>query len=370
MLRLLQLTEKNVRGVKSVWDELRKIEKVFFGAERTLAFYGNLEIDRDGWIAIDDFVAVCSGRRKNEAWRKKFLSFQSSIKDNGWLLESSDKSEATAKRDGFRLSLKLDESEAGIYSIHMIISHGDIDLYSAAKKYHTTHYHLAYEDEPDWAIYYPIGQKSQPDKAEKVSGLQLVQRLKGKNIIAFLGSGISTASGIRTFTGPGGLEDHFSLMEPFPGKVVKWIIEKPDELMRILGEFQASFVVAEPNDAHYAIAGMEKKGVLTHIITSNTDMLCEKAGCRAVDRPCRFQGQSDAWRWIEEADAMLVVGLSQDEHGLISFARDRGLLIVVIAPELPSFLYPKDLFVQGSAKDVLPTIEKILPQARRPIKSI
>jgi len=51
-----------------------------------------------------------------------------------------------------------------------------------------------------------------------------------------------------------------------------------------------------------------------------------------------------------------VAEISPDEHGFLSFARDQGLQVVVIAPERPSFLYAQDWFVPGCGEEILPKV--------------
>jgi hypothetical protein len=61
-----------------------------------------------------------------------------------------------------------------------------------------------------------------------------------------------------------------------------------------------------------------------------------------------------------------VVGVSRDEHGLLSYARDQGVQVVIIAPERPSFLDAQDWFVQGSAEKVLPELAARMQVQRAP----
>jgi hypothetical protein len=60
--------------------------------------------------------------------------------------------------------------------------------------------------------------------------------------------------------------------------------------------------------------------------------------------------------WIREGEIFPVVGVSRDEHGFLSFARDRGVQIVVIALQRSSFLYAQDWFVPGCGEEILPEL--------------
>ncbi len=54
---------------------------------------------------------------------------------------------------------------------------------------------------------------------------------------------------------------------------------------------------------------------------------------------------------------LLAIGLGRDEHGLISYCRDRGTLITAISPNRPEFLHQEDLFLEGKVEDVLPRLK-------------
>ncbi|MCS7130260.1 MAG: NAD-dependent protein deacetylase [Archaeoglobaceae archaeon] len=101
---------------------------------------------------------------------------------------------------------------------------------------------------------------------------------KAKNAVVFTGAGISAESGIPTFRGEDGL----------------WKKYDPEEVASIHGfrrnprafwEFSFELMKktsAEPNPAHYAIAELEKMGIVKAVITQNIDMLHQKAGSKKV----------------------------------------------------------------------------------------
>ncbi len=96
--------------------------------------------------------------------------------------------------------------------------------------------------------------------------------------VVFTGAGISAESGIPTFRGEDGL----------------WKKYDPEEVASIWGfkrnprafwEFSFELrnkLFAEPNPAHYAIAELERMGIVKAVITQNIDMLHQRAGSRRV----------------------------------------------------------------------------------------
>ncbi len=103
--------------------------------------------------------------------------------------------------------------------------------------------------------------------------------VENKPIVALTGAGISAESGIPTFRGPDGL----------------WRKFKPEELAtpeafqrnpRLVWEWYRwrleKVLAARPNPGHYALAELEKLGILLCTITQNVDGLHQEAGQKCV----------------------------------------------------------------------------------------
>jgi NAD-dependent deacetylase len=96
---------------------------------------------------------------------------------------------------------------------------------------------------------------------------------------AFTGAGISVESGIPPFRGEGGLWTKYD-----PDSLdIDHFMEDPARAWEIIREiFYDHFGKAKPNRAHIVLAEMEKKGMLSRVITQNIDNLHQEAGCRHV----------------------------------------------------------------------------------------
>lgn len=103
---------------------------------------------------------------------------------------------------------------------------------------------------------------------------------------AFTGAGISVESGIPPFRGENGL---WSKIDPV--FLDSSYFEKyPEQSWHLIKEiFYDSFGKAKPNAAHYALAELESKGLLSAIITQNIDNLHQEAGNKDV---IEFHGTS------------------------------------------------------------------------------
>lgn len=96
-------------------------------------------------------------------------------------------------------------------------------------------------------------------------------------VVVFTGAGVSTESGIPDFRSPGGIWTKFD-PEDF---TIERFLNSPETRKKqwqiLMGG--GLFAQAEPNQAHVAIAELEKLGKLTCVITQNIDNLHQKAGC-------------------------------------------------------------------------------------------
>ncbi len=103
---------------------------------------------------------------------------------------------------------------------------------------------------------------------------------------AFTGAGISVESGIPPFRGPEGL---WSKYDP-QVLDIDFFHSHPDISWTVIKEiFYDFFGKANPNKAHFALAKMEKAGILKSIITQNIDNLHQEAGSKNV---IEFHGSS------------------------------------------------------------------------------
>ncbi len=103
---------------------------------------------------------------------------------------------------------------------------------------------------------------------------------------AFTGAGVSVESGIPPFRGENGL---WSKIDPVFLDTI-YFYKYPEKSWRLIKEiFYDSFGKAKPNDAHYALAELENKGLLDVIITQNIDNLHQQAGSKKV---IEFHGTS------------------------------------------------------------------------------
>jgi NAD-dependent deacetylase len=110
--------------------------------------------------------------------------------------------------------------------------------------------------------------------------------IASKYAVGLTGAGISVESEIPPFRGPGGIwtkygEPAMDGYQRFLADPKGWwenIIKKITE--KSIDELTSKIWDAKPNQGHYSLAGLEKMGILKHLITQNIDDLHRKAGSK------------------------------------------------------------------------------------------
>lgn len=106
---------------------------------------------------------------------------------------------------------------------------------------------------------------------QEVAGLLIARG----DCVALTGAGISAESGIPTFRSKGGLWEKYDPMVYASAEVFR---QDPSKYWLIRGDFIRNYNKYEPNPGHHALAQLEQKQILRHVITQNIDGLHKKAG--------------------------------------------------------------------------------------------
>ena len=93
------------------------------------------------------------------------------------------------------------------------------------------------------------------------------------------GAGVSTESGIPDFRSPTGLWAQF---DPLEYGSIEAFRRDPEKVWRFYAPRFSMLTEAEPNDAHIALARLERAGLVRAVLTQNIDLLHSRAGSREV----------------------------------------------------------------------------------------
>ena len=122
--------------------------------------------------------------------------------------------------------------------------------------------------------------------------------------VVLTGAGVSTESGIPDFRSPTGI---WADVDPFEVASIQAFRRDPERVWVFYRERLARLAEAEPNAAHYAIAELERRGLVSAVVTQNIDMLHTRAGSREVIEVHGSIRSAQCVRclWTEPADAVL-----------------------------------------------------------------
>jgi NAD-dependent deacetylase len=97
--------------------------------------------------------------------------------------------------------------------------------------------------------------------------------------VALTGAGVSTESGIPDFRSPTGI---WAQVDPMEYASIRAFRENPEKVWGFYSKRIEMLIAAEPNEAHNALAELERRGFLDAIVTQNIDLLHTRAGSREV----------------------------------------------------------------------------------------
>jgi NAD-dependent deacetylase len=97
--------------------------------------------------------------------------------------------------------------------------------------------------------------------------------------VVLTGAGVSTESGIPDFRSPTGI---WADVDPMEYGSLRAFQANPEKVWSFYAKRIELLTGAEPNDAHYALAELERGGFVSAVVTQNIDLLHTRAGSREV----------------------------------------------------------------------------------------
>jgi NAD-dependent deacetylase len=97
--------------------------------------------------------------------------------------------------------------------------------------------------------------------------------------VVLTGAGISTESGIPDFRSPNGI---WAQYDPMEYATIDAFRRDPEKVWEFYALRLDALATAEPNAGHFALAELERRGLVRAIVTQNIDGLHQRAGSREV----------------------------------------------------------------------------------------
>jgi NAD-dependent deacetylase len=103
---------------------------------------------------------------------------------------------------------------------------------------------------------------------------------EARSAVVLTGAGVSVPSGIPDFRSPG--TGIWEKVNPMEVAHIDAFRRQPDRFWHFYADRFASLVHKRPNDAHFAIAELERRGLVRGVVTQNVDRLHRMAGSQNV----------------------------------------------------------------------------------------
>jgi NAD-dependent deacetylase len=97
--------------------------------------------------------------------------------------------------------------------------------------------------------------------------------------LVLTGAGVSTASGIPDFRSPSGI---WAMYDPLEYATIDAFRRDPGKVWEFYALRFSAITTAEPNAGHFALAELERAGLVEAVVTQNIDGLHQRAGSRDV----------------------------------------------------------------------------------------
>ena len=182
--------------------------------------------------------------------------------------------------------------------------------------------------------------------------------------IAVTGAGISAESGIPTFRGNDGIWQKYP---PEEYATIEAYQANPEKVWTFWRELAATLGNCQPNPGHFALAELEKMGLLKAVITQNIDNLHEAAGSGNV---IEYHGNA---RWLVCPRCRHRDPLDFSQHGNTPPYCFCGTLmkpdVVMFGEVIPSQALVESARLAGAcnAMIVVGTSAQVYPAARLPV---
>lgn len=194
-------------------------------------------------------------------------------------------------------------------------------------------------------------------KVPEIETAQFAEILKAKKVLFYTGAGISMASGVHNMDQ---LEKSLGIdMSKEADDLLKKAVKNPQEVIDSWEKFTKDAFEKPATEAHEALARLAVESE-SKIFTENIDRLQEKAGVKAIHLTGPWLKENVRPEWLKDIDAIVTVGLSFDDRGLLGWYKENNPAgrIVAINMNQPSYLGKEDFLIKGDCQQLIPELER------------
>lgn len=178
---------------------------------------------------------------------------------------------------------------------------------------------------------------------------ELFSLMTNKKCIFYTGAGISAMSNVATMKG---LEASLN-MDKGIRAFLKEAWRNPEQIRAAFAVFCNSAINGEPTSAHYALKKMAQEKSVA-IITENVDLLQQRTGIEPIFAYSELLASIPKNDW-QQIDAIICIGLSHDDRGLLAWYKQHNPdgILVAIDLKVPNYLSDNDYVCLGNLQEIL-----------------
>ncbi len=211
--------------------------------------------------------------------------------------------------------------------------------------------------EPEYHVSKPRDFKEDTPEAQQMTAKELSEFIKDKKIVFYTGAGISAEACVYNMTQ---LMKILGIDKSKPiDDFTQLVLNNPAEAQEKFQKFCESAFENEPTKAHIFLAELAKLKQ-TKILTENFDLLQERTGVKPYHTEEALLRKDIEPEWFKEIDAIICIGLSYDDRGLLAWYKENNPSGKIVSLDLaqPAYLGEDDFWVKGNLQKTLPQIEK------------
>lgn len=210
---------------------------------------------------------------------------------------------------------------------------------------------------PEYHVAKPRDFEADMPEVQQMGVEELAEFIKDKKVIFYTGAGISAEAGVYNMAQ---LKEALGINQSEPvDDFIRSVLNNPEKAQNQFRQFCQSAFEHEPSKAHQALGELAKIKQ-TKILTENFDLLQERTGVKPYHTEGASLKKDIDPSWFGEVDAIVCVGLSYDDRGLLAWykANNPSGKIISLDLERPTYLGKDDFWVKGDLQKILPEVEK------------
>lgn len=184
---------------------------------------------------------------------------------------------------------------------------------------------------------------------KQITKTELAALMASKKAIFYTGAGISAMGNVATMKE---LETALK-MDQGMWEFFKAVWHNPGQICATFAAFCESAINGKPTSAHYAIKAVAQAKEVA-IITENVDLLQQRTGIAPIFAYSDELMSVTKADW-QQIDAIICIGLSHDDRGLLAWYKQQNPdgILVAIDLKTPNYLSDNDYVCLGDLQEIL-----------------